>query len=71
MLFLSDGRGGAVPAVLDIMMDFALKLRKIIIYIYIYNPAGFRRKLLTLTREGVVGVPAPTEPWRFFSSGFF
>jgi hypothetical protein len=29
-------RGGAVPAVSDIMMDFALKLRTIVIYIYIY-----------------------------------
>jgi hypothetical protein len=37
--------GGAVPAVSDIMMDFALKLRTVVINISIYNPAGFTRKL--------------------------
>jgi hypothetical protein len=43
-LVMCEPGGGAVPAVLDIMMDFALKLRRISTYIYFYNPAGFRKK---------------------------
>jgi hypothetical protein len=66
-----SGQGGGIPKVSDTMLDLALKLRPVIVYVYTYIYEAGKEQWWTLERVVVGGGPLASRGAGDFFTTFF